>query len=525
MIIKRLLTLIGIQILTVSIAASDNVIITGNIVAIPDSTEVFIWRSEGRADISIAVDTIINGNLGLSFPVDSGLTKTTLCLSKDGQMSRGRTLYLRPDAKIEINASDPFVQTWNVKSNVPEQNEYDRFITESKEILDLLQQDNDFSRYVLAASNIKTKPSTESKSCESLRDSLSIVSMLRDMDLLQQMPVTTVWLDKMEDLSRSISFYEGYSEMLKESLQKLYQNLNESDKNSRQAVIANAILNPPAVLKVGDEISDEEFIDINGNQHKLSELRGKWVLLDFWMSGCYASLMAFPELKKFEEENADQIVVVSLSLDNEKMWKWASESLVKIDVNNWNEGKEDMGLYQKFGADGTPTFVLLSPEGVVKGKWMLYSQGSFGRQFKLFSREKGCPEYTEIDNTRYVKNPEYDYNETIGRLDVESLQISEDGIKIEFFANGAGITISPDAFLLTNDGTKLKLAGSDGITPGQEFKEDENDTGRFSLTFEPLPKDAQSFTFVEQPGGFFSIKNIRFKHPNPNGEMPGYFAR
>ncbi len=69
-----------------------------------------------------------------------------------------------------------------------------------------------------------------------------------------------------------------------------------------------------------------------------------------------------------------------------------------------------MGLFQKFGADGTLIFVLLSPEGVVKGKWMLYNQGTFERQFQLFSREKGRHEYTEIDDTRYIKNPEFPYH-------------------------------------------------------------------------------------------------------------------
>lgn len=506
--INRLLGIMCLHALTINVAATENVVITGNVSVVPDSTVVILSRCEGRLDIGIAMDTVINGCFRLSFPVDSGLTKTHLYLSKDNQNSRNREIYLRPDAKIEINVSDPFVQTWNVKSNVPEQNEYDCFITESKDILDLLQQDNDFTRSLVESSNI---PSSESNLNRSQLDSLRAVTMLRDMNLLLQMPVTTVWLDKMEDLSRSIEFCEGYSDMLKERLQKLYQNLNESDKNSRQAVIANVILNPPAELKAGDEISNEEFIDINGNKHKLSELRGKWVLLDFWMSGCYASLMAFPELKKFEEENADQIVVVCLSLENEKMWKWTSESLVKIDVNNWNEGKEDMGLYQKFGADGTPTFVLLSPEGVVKAKWMLYNQGSFGQQFKLFSRDKGKPDYSEIDGVIYVRNPEYDYNETLGRIDVESVQKSPAGTIIELLANGSGITISPDSFLLTNDGTRLKLIGSDGITPGQEFKVDNNGEGHFSLIYEPLPKDTQSFTFVERPDGWLAIKDIRVK--------------
>lgn len=497
-----------------SLVASDNVIIKGNVESIPDSTEVILFRQEGRTGMGIATDTVINGNFCLSVPVDSGLTMTRLRLSKNDQMSLGRMLYLRPDAKIEISANDPFVQTWNVKSNVPEQNEYDRFISINKDILDLLQQDNDFTSYIMGVSENKAKSSSELKANELLRDSLSVVTMLRDIDLLQQMPVSTVWLDKLEDISRNIRLYEAYSDTLRSCLQNIYQNLNDADKNSRQGVIANAILYPPVKLKVGDIIPDEEFIDIDGNRHSLSELRGKWVLLDFWSSGCYSSVMAFPELKKFQDENADQVAVVSLSLDNEKMWRDATENFVRIDVNNWNECKEDMGLYQRFGAYGTPTFVFISPEGEIKAKWMLYAQGSLGHQFKLHSREKGSPEYSEINGIIYINNPEYDYNDTVGRLDVECIEASENGTKITFFANntpGLPITISPESFLITDDGTKLKLTGTDGITPGQELTTDENGTGHFSLIYEPLPMNTESITFVEAPGGWFNIKNIRVK--------------
>ena len=497
-----------------SLLASDEVIITGNVESIPDSTEVILFRQEGRSGMGIAVDTVINGKFSLSVPIDSGLALTKLYLSKNDKMSRGRTLYLRPDSKIEISANDPFVQTWNVKSEIPEQNEHDRFITQSKDILDLLQRDNEFTSYITGRSENKAKSSSELKANESIRDSLSVVTMLRDIDLLQQMPITTVWLDKLEDISRNIRFYEVYSDTLRSRLQNIYQNINDTDKNSRQGVIANAILYPPAKLKVGDIVPDDEFIDIDGNRHSLSELRGKWILLDFWSSGCYSSVMAFPELKKFQDENADQVVVVSLSLDNEKMWRYASENFVRIDVNNWNECKEDMGLYQRFDAYGTPTFVLISPEGEIKEKWMLYAQGSLGYQFQLLSREKGRPEYSEIDGVIYINNPEHDFNDTLGRLDVESMNISENETKINFLANntpGLPINISPESYLITDDGTTLKLTGSVGITPGQEFTTDENGSGHFSLFYEALPVQTESITFVEAPGGWLTIKNMRVK--------------
>ncbi len=114
------------------LVASDNVIITGNVIALPDSTVVCLTQYEGRSGIDIAMDTIINGRFHLSCSVDSGLTKTKLFLSKDNQNSWGRIVYLRRESKIEIIASDLFVETWKVKSNVNEQQEYDRLITASK---------------------------------------------------------------------------------------------------------------------------------------------------------------------------------------------------------------------------------------------------------------------------------------------------------------------------------------------------------------------------------------------------------
>ncbi|MDE5996654.1 MAG: hypothetical protein K2G77_00415 [Muribaculaceae bacterium] len=98
---------------------------------------------------------------------------------------------------------------------------------------------------------------------------------------------------------------------------------------------------------------------------------------------------------------------------------------------------------------------------------------------------------------------------------MECIEVSENDTKINFFANntpGVPITISPESYLITDEGTRLKLTGSDGITPGQEFTTDENGTGHFSLIYEPLPIQTESITFVETPGGWFSIKNIRVQN-------------
>ena len=66
--------------------------------------------------------------------------------------------------------------------------------------------------------------------------------------------------------------------------------------------------------------------------------------------------------------------LVSLSIDTENMWRKASEKFHLIG-NNWNEGKENYGIYRRLGTGLLPTFVLISPDGIIKDIWVGYATG------------------------------------------------------------------------------------------------------------------------------------------------------
>lgn len=386
--INRLLAIIALTLFAKSISASANVIIMGNVESIPDSTIVALFHREGSSASSIAMDTVIDGKFCLSVPVDSGLIKTDLNFYKDGTASRFRTLYLRPDAKITINVNDPYVETWNVTSNVPEQKEYDHFIEKSRDLLNVLQKDSKFTHIVQPNTEVDSITSVISKTelTKSMHDSLQAEIYLRDLDLLQEMPVSIVWLDKMESIARSYKNFEPYSTLMKEKLLILYENLDDLNKNSIQAVTVNTLLNPDK-LKKGDLMPNLVLKDLDGCRHTLSEVKGKWILLDFWSGGCLPCIRAIPELHEFENQYSDELAVVSISIDSEKMWRAASESF-NLTGNNWIDGKADMGIYRKFGDGGVPIFVLISPDGVIKEIWMGYEQGCFERQYKLCNSQK-----------------------------------------------------------------------------------------------------------------------------------------
>lgn len=55
-------------------------------------------------------------------------------------------------------------------------------------------------------------------------------------------------------------------------------------------------------MKEGDKMADTELFDLDGKIHHLTDFNGKYILLDFWSSGCGPCIMALPEMKEIQEQ-------------------------------------------------------------------------------------------------------------------------------------------------------------------------------------------------------------------------------
>lgn len=468
---------------------------------LPDGLVVSLFKFTGNVGTLVASDSVKNESFRFVAPLDSGLNRTEFTIDALGFSRHFRYLLLRPGAKVEVIGRDPYVSAWEVKSNVPEQAEYDLFINNERDLI--IERDNidiEYASSLATASDKKARNKIERdfKEKKSRKDSIDFAIFKRDVDLLEKLPVSSIWLSKLEEVCSFRKYYDKDG-VLVPRIEALYNGLEDSIKNSLSGEKIYAFLNPPAVVSEGDMIPDSEFYDLNGNIHTLGEFKGKWILIDFWSSGCYPCIMAIPELKSLKDKYSSELAVVSLSIDVESVWKDASERH-KLTGYNWNEKKENMGLYRVFDKDAFPLFVLVSPEGVVKWIDIGFSKGGLERTYKFFSKDRGLSEPVRLDGYVEIANPSFLKSNAFGVIDIDRIVMTPSGVTIDFTADYEPkhwIRMASGTHITTSGGKRYSIIGSEGITPGEKLYVDEKGKASFSITFEPIPLDTESIDFRE----------------------------
>ena len=129
-------------------------------------------------------------------------------------------------------------------------------------------------------------------------------------------------------------------------------------------------------VEKGETVKDFSATLADGTPFRLSDLRGKYVLLDFWGSWCGPCLAEMPEIKNLHEkygaarfEKASGFVIVSVAIEkDEKRWQRALNRLqmpwrYHILDRATNLRFFDSPIAAQYGVRQVPTKILIDAEG------------------------------------------------------------------------------------------------------------------------------------------------------------------
>jgi peroxiredoxin len=130
-------------------------------------------------------------------------------------------------------------------------------------------------------------------------------------------------------------------------------------------LIIAAMLILAAAPSLSAEEVDFSYPGTDGNTYRLSDYRGKWVLVNYWATWCPPCLEELPELEVFHDNHKDRdAVVLGLNMEDigaDRLRAFVEEQFLSFPVlMAGSQPREMLG-----SVPGLPTSFLVTPEGKV----------------------------------------------------------------------------------------------------------------------------------------------------------------
>lgn len=362
-------------------------LIQGELANLSDSIVIGLYVDEGNIFNLVARDTLLNGKF--SFRDTVSVTKKMLIMSDNkGFPGTWLEVWIAPGEYIEIKGEDKLLKTWEVVSDIPEQAEENRFtacaMAQQKELMQHLAAEYDWQRMMFidhaGDQEFEKKGWAKIDSIRKLATPLRQEIWKKELKYMKEAPISKVWIDKLL-LYASMMKYETVMPY-KEEVKSLYARMPETEKQTDAGQEITAYIYPPSVAGIGDMMVDGELYDVNDSLRHISEFAGRFILLDFWSSGCGPCVESIPEMEKVIDTYKDRMTVISISEDPKARWK----EYVKtkgMGGNQWNELRRGRtGLAVSYQVKGIPHYVLIAPSGKIQDMWSGYGSGSLLEKVK-----------------------------------------------------------------------------------------------------------------------------------------------
>ena len=357
-------------------------LVEGYVPTLKDSTRLILTRFEGEMLIPVDTAHATNGRFSFRYPA-TGKGRLAILTFSDDVSDMFLPLWSAPGEKAVITGDNNYKRTWSVKSRIPEQREAERYKQAAKKEYEKLQQISMEYRKLSNTHGVSADSIADKRQAlKHTEDSLQYLIYDKTLEQLGRSgSASPVFGDDPSGICLTIRHYEAFAG-LRERAEIQYDRLPEEIKRSQAGKEMYVALHPPAKVRTGDRMADTELVDSNGETHRLSEYLGKYVLLDFWSFGCGPCLLSLPELKAASESYRDRLTVISITSDPKDLWQTASEEhgITWVNLN----ASDDPAVSARYGVNGIPHQVIISPAGIVLDSWAGYGQGLLEQRLKTY---------------------------------------------------------------------------------------------------------------------------------------------
>ncbi len=130
------------------------------------------------------------------------------------------------------------------------------------------------------------------------------------------------------------------------------------------ALLFTSCQNNRGGIPKGEKAPDFETIDLHGNPHRLSDFKGKVVMLYFWADWCPACKKEFPETQEYYRKlKSDdfELIAINVSQPRETSEEFQRKYKATFPMLLDTDGK----ISKQYGIEELPTNYFIDPEGKI----------------------------------------------------------------------------------------------------------------------------------------------------------------
>jgi thiol-disulfide isomerase/thioredoxin len=126
---------------------------------------------------------------------------------------------------------------------------------------------------------------------------------------------------------------------------------------------------PVTRIGIGDPVPDfplMNLVNYSKSEARISDFKGKWLILDYWFTGCGPCIASWPKLMQLQKKYGDKIQIMSVN-------HMQTREVVEPFITKRNKGSQepylipsvtgDTILYKILPPSGYPTIVWIDPDG------------------------------------------------------------------------------------------------------------------------------------------------------------------